>query len=57
MVMSDLVTDISVKGDEYLENALNMTIFGTNYAFSKLREKVRSLTIPWVGKVTLPSLK
>ena len=55
--MSNLVTDISVKGDEYLENALNMTIFGTNYAFSKLREKVSSLTIPWVGKVTLPSLK
>ena len=28
------------KENEYLHNALNMTIFGTNYAFSKLREKV-----------------
>jgi len=38
--LGELYTGLDLKENEYLHNALNMTIFGTNYAFSKLREKV-----------------
>ena len=36
----DLYSGLELSADAYLENNLNMTKFGTNYAFSKLREKV-----------------
>lgn len=38
--LTDLYANLELGDDTYLQNALNMTIFGTNYAFSKLREKV-----------------
>ena len=38
--LEDLYDGLELGEDDYFENALNMTIFGTNYAFSKLREKV-----------------
>ncbi|XP_023345566.1 neprilysin-2 [Eurytemora carolleeae] len=38
--LTDLYAGLELSPDAYLQNALNMTIFGTNYAFSKLREKV-----------------
>ena len=36
----DLYDGLEVSPDDYFGNALNVTIFSTNYAFSKLREKV-----------------
>jgi len=38
--LKDLYEGLELSSDNYFENALNMTKFGTNYAFSKLREKV-----------------
>jgi len=38
--LTDLYKGLQLSDDSYMENGLNMTIFGTNYAFSKLREKV-----------------
>ncbi len=38
--LNDLYSGLDVNEHDYLGNALNMTVFGTNYAFSKLREKV-----------------
>jgi len=38
--LTDLYKGLELRNDTYLKNALEMTIFGTNYAFSKLREKV-----------------
>ena len=38
--LTDLYAGLELSPDAYLQNALNMTIFGTNSAFSKLREKV-----------------
>ena len=39
--LNDLYAGLELNSTHYLGNALNMTVFGTNYAFSKLREKVR----------------
>ena len=38
--LEDLYAGLDLNSTHYLGNALNMTVFGTNYAFSKLREKV-----------------
>jgi membrane metallo-endopeptidase-like protein 1 len=38
--LNDLYAGLELNSTHYLSNALNMTVFGTNYAFSKLREKV-----------------
>ena len=38
--LEDLYDGLDLNSTHYLGNALNMTVFGTNYAFSKLREKV-----------------
>ena len=38
--LNDLYEGLELNSTHYLGNALNMTVFGTNYAFSKLREKV-----------------
>ena len=38
--LNDLYAGLELDSDHYLGNALNMTVFGTNYAFSKLRERV-----------------
>lgn len=38
--LEDLYQGLDLNSTHYLGNALNMTVFGTNYAFSKLREKV-----------------
>jgi len=38
--LDDLYDGLELSNDDYFGNALNMTMFGTNYAFSKLREKV-----------------
>jgi hypothetical protein len=35
-----LYDGLELNSNHYLGNALNMTVFGTNYAFSQLREKV-----------------
>ena len=39
--LEDLYFGLDLNSTHYLGNALNMTVFSTNYAFSKLREKVR----------------
>ena len=46
--LDDLYSGLELNATHYLGNALNMTVFGTNYAFSKLREKVR------LKKICLP---
>jgi membrane metallo-endopeptidase-like protein 1 len=38
--LADLYDGLNLNSTRYLGNALNMTVFGTNYSFSKLREKV-----------------
>ncbi len=38
--LEELYEGLDLNNTHYLGNALNMTVFGTNYAFSKLREKV-----------------
>ncbi len=38
--LNELYSGLELNSTHYLGNALNMTVFGTNYAFSKLREKV-----------------
>jgi len=38
--LEELYNGLELHADAYLQNSLNMTKFGTNYAFSKLREKV-----------------
>ena len=38
--LEELYYGLELSADAYLQNSLNMTKFGTNYAFSKLREKV-----------------
>jgi len=38
--LEDLYEGLELSSEDYFGNALNMTMFGTNYAFSKLREKV-----------------
>merc|ERR1719192_158981 len=38
--LEELYAGLELSPNAYLGNALNMTVFGTNYAFSKLREKV-----------------
>ena len=38
--LSDLYEGLELNETTYLSNAMNMTMFGTNYAFSKLREQV-----------------
>merc|ERR1719471_2062118 len=38
--LEDLYAGLELDSEHYLGNALNMTVFGTNYAFSKLRERV-----------------
>ena len=40
--LEELYAGLELNSTHYLGNALNMTVFGTNYAFSKLREKVFS---------------
>ena len=40
--LEDLYSGLDLNSTHYLGNALNMTVFSTNYAFSKLREKVRN---------------
>ncbi len=40
--LTDLYEGLELNETTYLGNALNMTMFGTNYAFSKLREQVRT---------------
>lgn len=36
----DLYENLTLDSTDYLRNALNLTVFGTNYAFKKLREPV-----------------
>ena len=38
--LTDLYDGLELSADDFFGNGLNMTVFGTNYAFSKLREKV-----------------
>ena len=38
--LTDLYSGLELNETHYLNNALNITVFGTDYAFSKLREKV-----------------
>ena len=38
--LTDLYDGLELSSDDFFGNGLNMTVFGTNYAFSKLREKV-----------------
>ena len=38
--LEELYFGLDLNSTHYLGNALNMTVFSTNYAFSKLREKV-----------------
>jgi hypothetical protein len=38
--LTELYEGLELNETTYLVNALNMTMFGTNYAFSKLREQV-----------------
>ena len=38
--LEELYDGLELNSTHYLGNALNMTVFGTNYAFSQLREKV-----------------
>ena len=40
--LEELYDGLHINSTHYLGNALSMTVFGTNYAFSKLREKVSS---------------
>ena len=42
--LEELYDGLELNSTHFLGNALNMTVFGTNYAFSKLREKVRQST-------------
>ena len=42
--LEELYDGLELNSTHYLGNALNMTVFGTNYAFSQLREKVGSLS-------------
>ncbi len=42
--LTDLYAGLELNATHYLGNALNMTVFGTNYAFSKLRERVNKVT-------------
>ena len=44
--LSDLYSGVEMNKNDFFGNALRTTIFGTNYAFSKLREKVDKLD--WV---------
>jgi hypothetical protein len=41
--LTDLYEGLELNETTYLGNALNMTMFGTNYAFSKLREQVKEI--------------
>ena len=41
--LNDLYAGLELDSEHYLGNALNMTVFGTNYAFSKLRERVSTI--------------
>ena len=43
--LEELYDGLELNSTHFLGNALNMTVFGTNYAFSKLREKVRHSTM------------
>lgn len=38
--LENLYKGLELSSDDFLGNALNMTVFGTNYAYSKLREEV-----------------
>ena len=38
--LTDLYDGLELDSADFFGNGLNMTVFGTNYAFSKLREKV-----------------
>ncbi|CAG7818371.1 unnamed protein product, partial [Allacma fusca] len=38
--LDDLYSGLEMSPDSYLENVLNLTTFGTDYAYSKLRERV-----------------
>jgi len=38
--LEDLYTGLEVRDDNFFGNGLNMTVFGTKFSFSKLREKV-----------------
>ena len=38
--LEELYDGLDLNSTHYLGNALNMTVFGTSYTFSKLREKV-----------------
>ncbi len=40
--LEELYDGLELNSTHYLGNALNMTVFGTNYAFSQLREKVKN---------------
>ena len=43
--LEELYDGLHINSTHYLGNALSMTVFGTNYAFSKLREKVSSTVL------------
>jgi len=45
--LTKLYTKLELDSEDYLGNALNLTIFGTNYAFKKLREAVNKTD--WVS--------
>ena len=43
--LEELYDGLDLNSTHYLSNALNMTVFGTNYAFAKLRQKVNILIL------------
>ena len=44
--LEELYHGLELNSTHFLGNALNMTVFGTNYAFSKLREKASKKHFP-----------
>ena len=48
---SQLYSGLELSDNDYFGNALRTTLFGTNYAFSKLREKVNKTD--WVSSKVL----
>ena len=43
--LEELYRGLELNSTHFLGNALNMTVFGTNYAFSKLREKASCILV------------
>ena len=41
LFMGNYLQGLFVKADDHFRNGINMSIWGTNYAWGKLREKVK----------------